>query len=210
MSGDIAILGAGNVGQALAERLLAAGASVRLGVRDPDAARAALPPPLSAVPVGLPRAAAAGVEAIVVAVPAAAAEAAVRACGDVRGVVVDATNPLRWDNGPVWAPPPAGSQAAALAAAFPGARVVKGFNHFGAEVQRHPRLDAGPADAFFAGDDAAAKALVLALAERMGFRPRDAGPLRNAALLENLAVLWIHLATTEGGRDFGFRTAPLA
>jgi predicted dinucleotide-binding enzyme len=40
----------------------------------------------------------------------------------------------------------------------------------------------------------------------MGFRAHDAGPLRNAATLENLAVLWIHLATVGGaGRKFAFR-----
>ena len=56
-----------------------------------------------------------------------------------------------------------------------------------------------------AGDDASAKATVLALARDMGFTPRDAGPLRNAAVLENLAVLWIHLATQSGmGRQFYF------
>ena len=52
---------------------------------------------------------------------------------------------------------------------------------------------------------AAAKATVMDLATRMGFRPRDAGPLRNAGTLENLAVLWIHLATQSGmGRQFYF------
>ena len=101
----------------------------------------------------------------------------------------------------MWAPPSAGSNAAAIAAAFPQARVLKAFNHFGAEVMASPN----GADACVAGDDAAAKAVVLALAKDMGFTPRDAGPLRNAAVLENLAVLWIHLATQSGmGRQFYF------
>jgi predicted dinucleotide-binding enzyme len=84
--------------------------------------------------------------------------------------------------------------------------VIKGFNHFGVEVQRSPQLATGPADAFFAGDAPEAKSRVMRLAEQMGFRAHDAGPLRNAALLENLAVLWIHLATVGGvGRTFAFR-----
>ena len=34
----------------------------------------------------------------------------------------------------------------------------------------------------------------------------DVGPLRNAAALENLAVLWIHLALIAGrGRFIGFK-----
>jgi hypothetical protein len=204
---SVAILGAGGVGRALAERLLHAGAEVRFGVRDPAAAAGTVTGPLAGVPVLLPAAAAAGAEVILLAVPAAAAVAAARAAGDLTGkILVDSTNPLRWDKGPVWAPPPEGSVAQALAAAFPGIPVIKGFNHFGLEIQGNPDLAHGPADALFAGDDAAAKAQVMALATRMGFRAKDAGPLRNAAVLENLAVLWIHLATAGGvGREFSFR-----
>ena len=142
-----------------------------------------------------------------VAMPAAAALDTVRSVGDLKGgIVLDCTNPLRWDAGPVWAPPPEGSTALAIASAFPGVRVIKGFNHFGAEIQRDPALTTGPADAFFAGDDREAKSFVMTLAGRMGFRPHDAGPLRNSALLENLAVLWIQLASVgAAGRNFAFR-----
>jgi predicted dinucleotide-binding enzyme len=46
---------------------------------------------------------------------------------------------------------------------------------------------------------------VSAIATKAGFAPVDAGPLRNAAVLENVAMLWIHLATVGGkGRDFAF------
>jgi len=57
-----------------------------------------------------------------------------------------------------------------------------------------------------AGDDPDARETVAALARGMGVDPVDAGPLRNAALLENLAVLRIHLAIKGGyGREVGFR-----
>jgi predicted dinucleotide-binding enzyme len=201
---SVAILGAGNVGQALASRLVAAGVAVRFGVRDPGAAR--LTGELSAVPVMAPHDAAAGAEVVLLAVPAGAALGVARSAGDLTGkVLVDCTNPLRWDRGPVWDPPAEGSVTAALAAALPGVAVAKGFNHFGAEVQRDPRLAAGAADAFFAANDAPAKAIVMALATRMEFRAHDAGPLRNAAVLENLAVLWIHLAVSGAGREWAFR-----
>lgn len=208
----VAIFGAGNVGRALAERLVAGGVSVRFGVRDPGAAAGELTGALAGVPALLPEQAAADADVILLAIPAAAAIAAARSAGSLAGkTIVDCTNPLRWDNGPVWAPPAEGSMAQALAAALPGIAVIKGFNHFGAEIQRQPQLASGPADAMFAGDDAGAKARVMELATRMGFRPRDAGPLRNAGLLENLAVLWIHLATVGGvGRTFGFRVEPQA
>jgi len=203
----VAILGAGRVAQALAGRLLEARVVVRLGARDPIAAGRTLPAELTGVPVVPPPEATAGAEIVLLAVPAGPAVAAARAAGDLTGkVLVDCTNPLRWDEGPVWAPPREGSVAQALAQALPAVAVVKGFNYFGAEIQRDPRLAHGPADAFFAGDDGDAKALVLDLATRMGFRAHDAGPLRNAALLESLAVLWIHLASVGGvGRSFAFR-----
>ena len=61
-------------------------------------------------------------------------------------------------------------------------------------------------DVHLAGDDSGAKAAVAEIAEQAGFTVVDCGPLRNAALLENLAVLWIHLAVTEGrGRFVGFK-----
>ena len=196
---DVAIVGAGSVGQALAARLQAVGVPVRFGVRSPAADQ---PGGVTTLDV---REAVRGADLVLLAVPAAAAVSAASAAGDLRGkVLVDCTNPLRWEGGPVWNPPAEGSVTAALAAALPGVPVVKGFNHFGAEIQRWPALATGPADALFAGDDASAKQRVMALAARMGFAPHDAGPLRNAALLENLAVLWIHLATTEAGRDWAF------
>ena len=203
----VAIVGAGNVGRALGERLRQAGAVVRFGVRDPVSAANTFSGPLAGVPALSPAAAAAEADIVFLAVPAAAAVDATRSAVDRTGkILVDCTNPLRWSDGPVWAPPPQGSVAQALAITFPAITVIKGFNHFGAEIHRSPDLMGGPADAFFAGDDGGAKSQLLKLAARMGFRAHDAGPLRNAALLENLAVLWIQLATSGGvGRNFSFR-----
>jgi predicted dinucleotide-binding enzyme len=196
----IAIIGAGNVGSSLGARLAEAGFAVRFGVRDPAKAAAKGVTAMSVTD------AVAGAHVVLLTVPADAAVDAARGLGPLGGaVIVDCTNPLRWAGGPVWSPPPAGSVTAALAAALPGVAVVKGFNHFGAEIHADPRLAGGPADAFFAGDDLGAKERVMAVAERIGFRARDAGPLRNAAVLENLTVLWIQLASTGTGRNFAFR-----
>lgn len=204
----VAILGTGRVGRALGERLVHAGASVRFGARHPEPAASTLPGPLAGTPTRLPAEAVADAQIVVLAVPAAAAMEAARSAGSLDGkILLDCTNSLRRDaSGATWAPPPEGSMAQALAAAFPGAAVIKGFNHFSSEIMRSPELTTGPAEAFFAGDDRDAKSLVMDLAGKMGFRPHDAGPLRNASLIENLAVLWIHLASTEGaGRQFAFR-----
>lgn len=204
---SVAILGAGNVGFALGTRIAGAGCAVRFGVRDADAVRAELPAALATAFVGRPADAVRDAEIVIVAVPAAAAQEVLASAGPLDGkVIVDATNPLRWEAGPVWNPPREGSMAAVIAAAFPAAKVIKGFNHFGAEIQADPAMAHGAADALFAGDAAEAKQRVMALALAMGFAPRDAGPLRNAGVLENLAVLWIHLATVGGaGRQIAFR-----
>jgi len=58
---------------------------------------------------------------------------------------------------------------------------------------------------FVAGDDAAAKPKVIELVAALGFEVVDAGPLRNARLLEAHAMLWIELALKRGlGRDWAF------
>ena len=59
----------------------------------------------------------------------------------------------------------------------------------------------------FAGDDAGAKLIVAELGNQLGFDMIDAGPLRNARLLEAHAMLWIDLALNRGqGRDWAFAT----
>lgn len=202
----IAIIGVGSVGAHLGQRLAETGHTVVFGVRpgkDISELLEACGPAASAASVAE---AVASAEIVVLAVPAHAAVDALAGC-DVDGrIVVDANNPLRWEDGPVWDPPAEGSTTAQLAAAYPSARWVKGFNTFGAEFHRHPDLGGVPIDVQLAGDDAEAKAAVASMAEGGGWTAVDVGPLRNAAALENLAVLWIQLAMFQGrGRFAGFK-----
>lgn len=200
----IAIIGTGNVGLPLGRRLSALGYRVTFGARDVAAAREKLDG--IAADVASPRDAASAAQVVMLTVPATVALGTARDLHLPAGaILVDCTNPLRWDGGPVWAPPAEGSMAEALAAACPGVRVVKGFSHFGAEVHDDPIVGGMAADMFVAGDDEPAKKDVMALGTALGYRSLDAGPLRNAALLENLAMLWIHLATTGMGRHFAFK-----
>ncbi len=77
-------------------------------------------------------------------------------------VVVDCNNPLVWKDGPVWTPP-ARRRLAHLQRRSRRprpARVVKGFNTFGAEFHKDPGLAGVRADVFFASDDAEAKKLL--------------------------------------------------
>ncbi len=187
---QIAIIGNGNVGKALAESFRRGGHEVRFGERTTESITAA----------------AKNADAIVLAVPADAAIEALGSAGDVTGkLVIDCTNPLGWSDGPVRNAPPEGSNAARLQAKFPGAKVVKALNTMPAEVHRTAKVGARAVEAHYAGDDAGAKKLFAELAKSAGFVPVDVGPMRNAAHLESLAVLVIHLGTVGGlGRNIAF------
>lgn len=209
---DVAIIGAGNVGAALARTFKAGGARVTLGVRTPEPVQRKFEP--EGICVATPADALQSAEIVVLAVPGnvAVKVAAEHADALADKILVDCNNPVqRVDGGIAWAAPAEGSLAQAIAAAVPRARVVKGFNGFGAEFHAQPDLAGSPAQVLLASDDSAAKARVSALASQSGFAPIDAGPLRNAALVENMAVMWIHLAIFGGqGRDFvfGMQRAP--
>lgn len=191
----IAILGTGNVGTALGTGWTASGHDVVFGSRDPGAAT----PPVGAVDSHAGASSTADI--VVLAVPFDAVLAAVAAAGDLTGrIVVDASNPV---GRPI--PPPHRSGAELVAAAAPGAKVVKAFNTMGFETMAAAVVDGRPALALVAGDDPDAKAAVLGLARDLGFEAVDAGDLAAARLLENLAELWIHLAFRAGqGRAIAF------
>lgn len=203
----IAIIGTGNVGGALGERFVKSGYPVMFGTRPGGDASGALARSGGKATAGLAPEAAAWGEVVFLAVPGGVAVEVARSLGDLSGkILVDCNNPLRWEGGPVWNPPPEGSLSAAIAKAAPGARVVKAFNTFGAEFHRDPAIGDTPVDVFLAGDDNDAKQTVSSIANRAGFSAIDAGPLRNAAALENLAILWIHLAMVGGqGRNIAFK-----
>ena len=207
MTTKIAVIGAGNVGGNLGATLSKAGLPVKFGLKDGASdAKDLLARCKDATTADAATAAAWG-DVVFLAVPGAVAvDVAKSLAKQLEGkVVVDCNNPLTWNEGPVWAPPAEGSLAAAIAKAAPGARVVKGFNTFGAEFHADPKHAGAATQVFLAGDDAAAKKTVTDVATKAGYRVVDSGPMRNAAVLENLAMLWIHLATVGGqGRDFTF------
>jgi predicted dinucleotide-binding enzyme len=201
----VSIIGAGNVGMALAQSLVRAGQSVTLGVPDPAKYRSrvdALGP--SATLAGTEEAIAAG-EVVILAVPYAAALSIAASVPDWQGrTLVDATNPL--------APGLAGlsvgtttSGAEEIARRAQGAHVVKAFNTTGAENMADSRYAQGQPMMPVAGDDAAARRQVMTLATLIGFDAIDMGPLATARYLEPLAMVWIHLALKQGqGRRFAF------
>lgn len=202
----IAIVGAGNVGSALARVWVAAGHTVRLGVRDASdtklvALLSSLGASASAHSVSI---AVQDADVVVVATPWPATKAAIESCGSLAGkTVIDCTNPL--------SPGLAGleigqttSGGEKVAEWAQGASVFKCFNQTGAENMASQAGYGHKLVMFVAGDDAAKKPAVMQLARDAGFEAIDAGPLSAARFLEPYAMLWIHLAFKMGlGRSFG-------
>lgn len=203
----IAIIGAGNVGANLGVNLSRQGFPLRFGVLDPEKVKDVLARCENRAEAVTVEAAGAWADVVFLTVPASAAVQAGRALGDMKGkVLVDCTNAVGWNEGPVLTPAPEGSTPAALVKAFPGLRVVKGFSTFGAQFHLDPQVNGVSVDVPLAGDDVEAKALVASIATKAGFTPLDVGPLRNAAHLEGFAVLAMHLASKGGqGRDTAFK-----
>jgi len=195
----IAILGSGQVGGALGQRLAAAGHEIVFGVRNPRSSRvqrrlAAIGPSASAV--ALPDAVDQA-EAVILAVPFEAVDEVAARTGDLSGhLVLDATNPLDSDDLGllVLKYDMTTSGGEQIAARLPEARVVKIFNSVGWEILADPIFDGRGASMFLAGDDKPAKQTAARIATDIGFEPIDAGPLFAARYLEPLAPLWIHLA----------------
>jgi predicted dinucleotide-binding enzyme len=203
----IAIIGAGNVGGALARGFSRAGHHIVLGVRDAADAKAAALAPAIGADVRRPAEAAATADVVVLALPWDSAEGAAKALGGLNGkIVIDCMNPLAMQNGRLGLDRGFNTSGAeALASWIPGARVVKTLNQVGAEMMAdNAGLPCRPV-MFMAGDDSTAKATVSTLLADLGFEPLDAGDLTRARLLEPYGMVWINQAMIQGkGRNWAF------
>ena len=187
----IAIIGAGNVGGALATKWAKAGHSVTVAGRDQEKTRA------KAGQVGAkaasPADAVKDADVVVFAVPSATLVEVATGLGDLVGkILIDATNIM----GP--AARTSESPALALAKAVPGAKVVKTFNTAFAQIHAETQGKAEKPSQVLVGDDAEAKDTVKVLIEEAGFEPWDAGGLDLAPDLEGFARINISLAYGPG------------
>jgi 8-hydroxy-5-deazaflavin:NADPH oxidoreductase len=196
---DIAIIGAGNVGSALARAFVRSGHDVTITARNAERV-SGVASATGARAVATNAEAARSADVIVLATPfTSAAEIAAQIRNVARGrVIVDTTN--RMSFGPTGPDMDTTiSNAEELAALLPDSHVVKAFNTLFASNQADPILDDVQLDGFVAGDDAASKARILSLVASIGLEPVDVGPLARARQLESLAFLNISLNATRNG-----------
>lgn len=202
---NIAFIGIGNVGGALANNLQKAGHNIIVAARDAnsESVKAALAknPQFTALPVAD---AVAKAECVFLATPFAANGEALAGLNLNGKILVDCTNPV----GPGLAHGlqnrTSGSEEVQRLA--PGAKVVKSFTIYGFENfqnSAYPGYGNLKPVMLIVGDDANAKKTVAGLGESLGFRVVDAGPLSSALHLEHMTLLWIKMGRVLGrGSNF--------
>lgn len=221
----IAVLGTGTVGRALAAGLAAAGHAVTVGTRDVAATLSRVAtdsmgnPPFADwrrqhqdVGVESLAEAAAGAQLVVNALSGPASLPGLEAVGEANlagKVLVDVANPLDFSRGM----PPSltvcntDSLGEQIQRRFPSALVVKALNTVNAGIMVDPAgLGGGDHTVFVSGDDATAKAQVVALLESMGWSDViDLGDITTARGTEMYLALWVRLFGVLGTPTFSIK-----
>jgi 8-hydroxy-5-deazaflavin:NADPH oxidoreductase len=187
--------GTGPQGRGLALRFALAGHQVLLGSRSEERSRSVVAElferDLPVRGVANPQAAAEA-EVVLLTFPFEGQRALLPGLAEAIGdkVVVDVVNPLGWDElGAVMLDVPEGSAAEQAQALLPRARVTAAFHHAPPRLLGDPDREVDT-DVLVVGDDPAARAVVIGLADVIpGCRGIDAGPLRLARYLEGLTAV---------------------
>jgi len=200
---EIAIIGTGNVGGALATKWTLAGHTILLGVLDTKDFKGKNLLQNKKTSVHPIAEAVGNAEAILIATPAMAAVEVAKSLGNTAGkVIIDAMNIVR-ANGP------AGFEntAEALLANTESRDLVKAFNTTGFNNMLDPNYQDQALDAFMAGDSERGKNMVRQLALDAGFAEcYDIGGNDKFSMMEQFAGFWINLALVQGqGREIGFK-----
>jgi len=189
----IAMIGTGNVGQALASTLIRNGHQVTLAGRDAGKTQN-VAASLGARSAAYPAQAAADADVIVLAVPYDALLEVGGAIADEAAgkVVIDVTNPGPATEG-------GASAAERLAGTLEGAYVAKAFNTLFGSLMADPSALGTTIDSLFATDSEQARTVLFELIDSIGLRPVDVGPLSSARQMEAMAWLNIQLQLRTGG-----------
>jgi predicted dinucleotide-binding enzyme len=178
---DVGVIGAGRLGQAMARTALRAGRSVVIAnSRGPESLASVVSALGEGVSAGtVTEAASAGI--VVIAVPWGRVPEAVEGLNWSSQIVIDTTNDFAADD-------LRGRTSSELVADLvTGARVVKAANTLGADVLgSDPHEAGGRRVIFISGDDADAKAAVVALFQDAGFAVIDLGGLATGGAMQQI------------------------
>ncbi len=187
----VTIIGAGNMGAAIAGLVARGGNTVQVLTKDPQKASAALPAATHGT-VGEPITG----HIVILALPyAAVADVLSQYAGVLDGkVIVDITNPVDFATFDSLVVPVGSSASEVIAQTVPGSSVLKAFNTTFAGTLASGSVGAESTTVLIAGDDTDAKAALAAVIEAGGLRAVDAGSLKRAHELEALGFLQLSLA----------------
>jgi 8-hydroxy-5-deazaflavin:NADPH oxidoreductase len=211
---NVAVLGTGPVGQAIANRFVASGHAVRMGGRSLENERAqggaaAHGPQASTADFA---GAASFADLVVNCTSGTVSLDALRQAGEdnlANKILIDVANPLT-----------SGGEATALSVcntdslaeqiqrAFPQTRVVKALNTMNNAVMGDPDRVPGDHNVFVCGNDDAAKSDVVELLRSFGWPAEniiDLGDITAARGTEMYLILWVRLCSILGTADFNIK-----
>jgi 8-hydroxy-5-deazaflavin:NADPH oxidoreductase len=198
---NIAIIGTGNIGSALATKWASKEHIINLGVKDANNFKGIDLLKNENTKLFSIKEAVLNADVVLIATPPTAIFEIVAELGDVTGkVIIDATNNI-------------GKKIEPYATAYhfliekTNAEIIKCFNSTGFENIVNPMYNDEAIDMFMAGDSDLAKTVVIQLALDAGFGACiNFGKADKVELLEKFALSWINLAIMQGhGRNMAFR-----
>lgn len=192
----VAILGSGDVGQALAKAFKSEGHEVMLATRDTKSDKAKAIKDVQGIQVQTFAEAAKWCELAVLCSLWTAIDDVIELIGPSNlkdKVVIDVTNPLDFSKGM----PPSlligtnDSAGEEVQRKLPQAKVVKALNSVGNAHMYKPQFGSTPPTMFYCGNDKGAKEVVHTILLSFGWAPVDIGDITGSRELEPLCVLWV-------------------
>lgn len=184
MKKTIGIIGAGNIGKAVAGHLLKNGYSVKISnSKDPDTLKETVEH-LGKGVTAVTAAEATEADMVILALPWAKVNTLTKITEWNNKIVIDATNHFISKDLQV-ADLGNSTSSEVVQQQLPGAIIVKGFNTISSKIlMKDPAEAAGHRVLFISGDDKDAKALVGDIIKDLGFAPVDLGSLATGGKLQ--------------------------